>query len=107
MRKRPASTTLLYVRSLEAATAASLSCARALLDGRRVRLRRGRKFRGREAVVDGVILDGATGRVLCCAMVLWLPIDRGHPRRYPNAEAETRTYWPVADLEWIDDEKED
>jgi hypothetical protein len=83
-------------KALEEDIAPKFQAVREALDGRFVRLKRGRLYKGRLAKVDGIILDGA-GKVLACAYVVRL--DDG--TTYLNGKPESRQYWPVDDLEWL------
>lgn len=83
-------------KALEEDIQPKLQAVREALDGRLVRLKCGRLYKGRLAKIDGVILS-PEGKVLACAYVVRL--DDGVT--YLNDKPESRQYWPVDELQWL------
>lgn len=65
-------------------------------NGARVRLKKSKLYKGREAQIDGVIFS-PEGEVLYLAMVLRCD-DR---KTFLNDKPHSRSYWPKEDLEWL------
>lgn len=78
---------------------AEMNFVRRGLEGKYVTLKRGRKYKGRKALVTDIYLN-SNEEIMALAMVLRKPTKNNNSQVFLNSKTETRRYWKIDDLEW-------